>query len=69
MARVSEADRDVVDGAVVRRRDEYHRDWDGRACIINTHRVYHRILVELEQGFPKPAAKVSEVFGRGLYAP
>ena len=28
---------------------------------------YHQI--ELEQGFPKPVAKVSEVFGRGFYGP
>eukprot|EP01050_Picozoa_sp_SAG11_P033625 SAG11_NODE_11502_length_756_cov_1.640791_1_plen_46_part_01 len=25
--------------------------------------------IELEQGFPKPIAKVSEIFGRGLYGP
>eukprot|EP01050_Picozoa_sp_SAG11_P044500 SAG11_NODE_21674_length_420_cov_1.884735_1_plen_42_part_10 len=35
------------------------------AC--STHSVYH--LIELEQGFPKPVAKVSEVFGGGFYGP
>ena len=39
--------------------------WKKIKLACSTHRVYHHI--ELEQGFPKPVAKVPELFGRGFY--
>ena len=46
---------------------QHNPHWKKLKLACSTHRVYHHI--ELERGFPKPVAKVSEVFGRGFYGP